>query len=598
MKKKLRLIWQLYPSYLIIIIVSLFAVSLYSSNFIEDFFLEKTQKDLIVRSKLLEDQINTFLKPLNLKAVDNLCKKIGKSSSTRITVILPEGKVIGDSEENPAIMDNHLNRPEILTAANGDTGSSIRDSETLRIRMMYVATPLYLKNSLIAVLRVSLPITSINSTIDTIQTRIMQVGFFVALFASVLSLFVSKWISRPIEEMKQGAALFASDLKHRLHKPFISEFTELAESMNQMAYKLEERMMTVKNQRNEYEAVLSSMSEGVIAIDMNEKVLNINQAALLILKVFHPYTKGRSIQELIRDADFHTFIKKATSSNIARESDFILYNPENRIINTISAPLCNASDKRIGTILVLNDVSKIRELENIRKDFVANVSHELKTPLTAIKGFVETLFDIDDENHKDRKRFLEIIIKHVNRLNSILEDLLSLTIIENRDDNNKKFPEEKNLKDLIDTACQIVQAKAAVKKITIELFVDDQVIVKVDQFLIEQALVNLIDNAIKYSKEETSIQIAADIKDGELLISIMDHGTGIHKKHLSRIFERFYRVDKARSRSIGGTGLGLSIVKHIADAHNGRVSVRSIHASGSTFTIHLPAGSYYKTPHS
>ncbi len=595
MKKNLRLIWQLYPSYLIIIIISLFAVSIYSSNFIESFFLERTKKDLVVCGKLLSNQISDFLTPLNLKALDDLCKKIDKSSSTRITVILPEGKVVGDSKKDIALMDNHLNRPEILTAAGGDIGSSIRESETLRIRMMYVAIPLFSKDSIIAVLRVSLPITSINNTIDKIQAHILWVGFLVALFASVLSFFVSKWISRPIEEMKQGAVRFASDLKHRLHKPFISEFADLADSMNHIAYELEKQMIAVKSQRNEYEAVLASMSEGVIAIDLDDEILNINQAAFSILKLFLRDVKGKSIQGIIRDADFHMFIKKATLSNVVEEGDFILYNPGNRIINSVSTPLRNASDKRIGTILVLNDVSNIRNLEKIRKDFVANVSHELRTPLTAIKGFVETLFDIGDENPEDRKRFLKIIIKHVDRLNSILEDLLSLAKIENRENEKGILLEEKNLKELINTVRQIVQAKADAKKITIELFVDDQIIIKIDKHLIEQALVNLIDNAIKYSKEETSIQISTDIKENELLISVQDHGTGIPKKHLLRIFERFYRVDKARSRDIGGTGLGLSIVKHIATAHKGRVSVESTLGHGSTFTIYLPANLIIKS---
>ena len=201
MKKRLRLIWQLYPSYLIIIIISLFAVSIYSSNFIKSFFLEKTKKDLVVCGKLLSDQISSFLTPLNLKALDDLCKKIDESSSTRITVILPDGKIVGDSKKDIAIMDNHLNRPEILTAAGGDIGSFIRESETLRIRMMYVAIPLFSKDSIIAVLRVSLPITSINNTIDKIQAHILWVGFLVALFASVLSFFVSKWINRLCQDI-------------------------------------------------------------------------------------------------------------------------------------------------------------------------------------------------------------------------------------------------------------------------------------------------------------------------------------------------------------------------------------------------------------
>ena len=588
MNKKLKLIWQIYPSYLIVVIVSLLAVSLYLSRFTENFLLDKIKEDLIIRATLLENQIIPFLTPLDSKNLDRLCKKAGKSSETRVTVILPKGNVAGDSEEDPKIMDNHLNRPEILTALGGDTGSSIRKSETLKIRMMYVAIPLCLKNSTLALLRVSLPITSINQTIDKIQARIMMVGFFVALFAAVLSFFVSKWISNPIEEMKKGAARFATgDLGYRLHEPFILEFAGLAELMNKMALELEGRIATVKNQKNEYEAVLSSMSEGVVAIDSDEIVLNINQSAIEILKVPRAKVKGDSIQEVIRDTDFNKFIKKAAQSDSSKEGDFIIYNLGNRIVNCLSASLCNASDERIGTLLVLNDVSKIRNLENIRKDFVANVSHEIRTPLTAIKGFVETLFDMDDESTEDKKKFLKIILKHVDRLYFILEDLLTLAKIENRDEENGIFPEEINLKILIETALQIVQAKAAAKKITVELFVDERVIVKIDKYLIEQALVNLLDNAVKYSKEKTVIQVTALIQGDELLISVQDHGTGIPKNHLPRIFERFYRVDKARSRSLGGTGLGLSIVKHIATAHNGYVTVESDLNHGSKFTIHL-----------
>ena len=589
MNKKLRLIWQIYPSYLIVIGVSLLAVSLYLSGFTETFFLDKIKEDLIIRANLLKNQVTPFLTPLDSKSLDALCKKAGKASAMRITVILPEGKVVGDSEENPDIMDNHLNRPEILAAIAGDIGLSTRKSETLKIRMMYVAIPLCSKSSTLAVLRVSIPITLINQTIDKIQFHIMMVGFFGALFASVLSFFVSKWISKPIEEMKKGAAQFASgDLGHRLHEPFIREFAELAELMNKMAFELEERIATVKDQRNEYEAVLSSMSEGVVAIDLDESVLNINQSALKILRVRTAKVKGKSIQEVVRDAEFNKFMKKAAQSDSSKEGDFAINNLDDKIINCLSAPLRNASEERIGTLLVLNDVSKIRNLENIRKDFVANVSHEIRTPLTAIKGFVETLSDMDYESPKDKKRFLKIILKHVDRLHLILEDLLALARIENKDDENGILPEEINLNNLIATALQIVQAKADAKKITIEFFVDDRIIIKIDKYLIEQALVNFVDNAIKYSKKGTSIQITADIKEDELLISVQDHGVGIPAKHLSRIFERFYRVDKARSRNLGGTGLGLSIAKHIATAHKGRVTVKSKPDQGSIFTIHLP----------
>ncbi|MBU0992453.1 MAG: HAMP domain-containing protein [Proteobacteria bacterium] len=593
MKKKTRLIWHLYPSYFIIICTALVAVSLYTSSFIEQFFLKTTEKNLLVRGNLLKGHIYQLLAAPNTAAVDGLCKQIGKTSDTRITIIAPDGTVIGDSEKNISTMDNHKNRPEILAALEGTSGSSIRDSETLRIKMMYVAMPILENNSVISVLRVSIPITSITQTIQTVKTRVMMVGFLVTVMASLLSLLISKLISKPIEDMKKGAAKFAEgDLEHRLHDPNISEFSGLASAMNGMAAQLKERIDAVKNQSNEFEAVLSSMSEGVIGIDRDENILNINQTAFDILKLSRKNIKGRSIQEVIRDPDFHKFVHLTVSSPKQEEDDFMIYDLGNSIINARSAPLKDSSDKRIGTLIVLNDVTQIRNLENIRKDFVANVSHEIRTPLTAIKGFVETLIGNDDETPENKQRFLGIIMKHVNRLSSILEDLLVLARIEqkNEEKENTSF-ELKNIREIIETALQVIQSKANEKKISIGLNVDDSLMARLDTHLIEQALVNLIDNAVKYSPENTSILISSGMDDsGGLFIRIEDHGQGIPEKHIQRIFERFYRVDKARSRNLGGTGLGLSIVKHIASLHGGHVSVKSIFGKGSTFSIHLPKG--------
>lgn len=585
----MRLIWQLWPSYLIIVVVSLLVATLYLSAFLERFFLDKTKRDLLVRGQLLENQAVRFLSPLDAVKINHLCREAGEASGTRITVILPDGTVIGDSEKNPGIMDNHKNRPEILAAIDGRTGSSTRESETLRMRMMYVALPLLTGERVIAVLRISLPVTSIYSTIKSLQSRVMVVGLLIAVLAAIISLFVSRRISRPIEEMKQGAVRFSQgDLGHRLHVPSISELASLSEAMNQMAYQLEEHIRAVQNQRNEYVAVLSSMTEGVIGLDLDENVLNINQAARDLFDTDVSDLKGRSIQEVVRNPDFIAFIKESAATGDTMEGDFILHQRGDRTISARSAPLRNAADERIGTLLVLSDVTQMRNLENMRRDFVANVSHEIRTPLTAIKGFVETLGFENDNTAEDNRRFLGIIAKHVDRLDTILEDLLSLARIEARGEGDGIDLETRDLQEVIQTARQVVQGKADEKKIALETEVEDGIRVKMDAPLIEQALVNLIDNALKYSPEETVIRIRAEVGPEVLIISIADQGPGIPEKHLYRIFERFYRVDKARSRKLGGTGLGLAIVKHIAASHGGRVSVESTLGQGSTFTLHLP----------
>ena len=259
-----------------------------------------------------------------------------------------------------------------------------------------------------------------------------------------------------------------------------------------------------------------------------------------------------------------------------------------KTLNLQSSPLLDANREHIGTLVVFNDVTHLRRLENMRQDFVANVSHEIKTPLTAIKGFVETLYQGTVEDPIEAQRFLGIIQKHVDRLSSIVEDLLSLSKIEQQDEHKAIKRKKGYIKDVFNSVTQICRSKAEEKNITISPVCSDHISSKFDATLLEQAVVNLLDNAIKYSDPESTIHLSAHHHNSEIQIKVEDQGMGIAKKHLPRLFERFYRVDKARSRTMGGTGLGLAIVKHIAQAHSGSVTVQSELGKGSTFTIHLP----------
>jgi len=593
MVKRKRLIWRLFLPLVLITSLSLIAVSWYATSSLGKFYMDQTAADLVARAHLLETQMGLQAFMHEPASVDAFCKRAGKRSATRITVILPSGIVIGDSQETPRHMDNHANRPEIAEALKGVTGTSLRQSDTLHQRMMYVAIPFLENNQIVAVIRTALPITALDEALADIRIQIIWGVLLIGIVAAMVSLLLSRQYSRPIEELKEGAARFArGELEHRLSLPNSEEMAGLAEAMNLMAEELSNRIDTIRSQRRELETVLSSMLEGLVAIDNEERIISLNQAAASWFEIEVQSAQGRNLQEIVRNQAFQKFVTDALNNGNPMESDITAFQNGERVLNVKSSPLLDAAHKRIGTLVVFNDVTQLRRLENMRRDFVANVSHEIKTPLTAIKGFVETLHHNNVEDPGETNRFLGIVLKHVDRLNSIIEDLLSLARIEQESEDAWSTYQQRPLRGVFRAALQICRSKAEQKDIEITLECPDDLEARFDPVLFEQAIVNLLDNAIKYSESGSAITIVAKQDDDkEVSIRVQDQGIGIAKKHLSRLFERFYRVDKARSRNLGGTGLGLAIVKHIAQAHHGDVSVESKLGEGSTFTIHLPHSS-------
>ncbi len=588
MRKKRRFFWQLFPSYVLITIIALVPATWYASRSLRQFFLEQTVSDLKARAHLFEAQIMEYLDPLDEQGIDLLCKDIGNRASTRITVILPSGKVIGDSHKDPSKMDTHVDRPEFLQALTNPFGASLRYSATLERNMMYVGIPVRINGGIVAVVRSSIPVNPIEDALSTVQNNIVLVGLIIAAFAAFLSLLVSRRIARPIEQIKKWAESVAGgEFRLVASADETEEIRGLSEAMNKMAGQLRDRIDTVIRQRNEIEAMLSSMIEGVIAVDTEERVISMNQAAARMFASDLSRVQGRSIQEVIRNTVLHRFVKDALSSEQPVERDIVVYSEGEQILNGHGTTLKDADGNRVGALIVLNDVTRLWRLENIRRDFVANVSHEIKTPITTIKGFVETLRDGAVHKPEDLERFLGIIEKHVDRLEAIVEDLLSLSRIERDMQGEQVIVEERRLRDVLLTAIQVCEFKSVPKRIVVELSCNEELVARINPELFEQAVVNLLDNAIKYSDEGATIQVKAAQIDTEIIISVTDHGCGIEKQHVPRIFERFYRVDKARTRDLGGTGLGLAIVKHIVQVHGGRVSVESTPGKGSVFSIHL-----------
>jgi two-component system phosphate regulon sensor histidine kinase PhoR len=523
--------------------------------------------------------------------IDALCKGLGRDAATRITVMLPSGEVVGDSEEKPADMENHAtqDRPEMMAALDGEQGLSTRYSSTLEKEMMYLAVPLKAAGEIVGVVRTSVPATSIEDALGRVHRELALAGLAVAGIAALVSLLVSRRISHPLEEMKLGARRFAhGNLQSRLAVPETDELASLAEAMNQMAAQLDERLRTITRERNEHEAILASMAEGVLAVDTEERLITINQAAAQMLGI-RAEPQGRTIQEAVRNPALQKFVAHALSAASAVEGEEIAM-PEatTRVLKPHGAPLRDAGGNRFGAVVVLNDITQLRRLENVRRDFVANVSHELRTPITSIKGFVETLLDGAMRDADDAGRFLNIIAKQADRLNAIIEDLLLLSRLEEDAEQRSITLQEGEIKPVLDAAVEICGLKAAEKQIAVEVHCDGDLHARINAHLLEQAVVNLIDNAINYGEPGSNVEVGARRVDGEVVVHVRDEGCGIEKDDLPRLFERFYRVDKARSRKLGGTGLGLAIVKHIAQVHGGRVTVESTVGKGSVFSLHLP----------
>ena len=587
---KKRIFWQLFPSYLLITFTALLTVGGYASNSLREFYYDRTAEDLKARAWMIERQVARKNFSFNPSSLNSLSRDLGIKTKTRITIIDLSGQVLGDSDEEPSRMDNHADRPEFITALQGETGMAVRFSNTLEEQMMYLAVPIIREDKLSGVARISIPITFIEQALRTIEFKIGGVGLAVALLAAGISLIISRRISHPLEQMKHSAESIArGDWKKPLSVNSDSvEISALSNALNQMALQLEDRIKTITNQSNESEAVLSSMVEGVLAVDAAENIIRLNKAAGKLLEIKPDSAEGRPIHEVVRNSLLREFIERTLSGIENVETDLTIGNQNEIFLQAHGAVLKDMQEKSIGAVIVLNDVTRLRRLETVRKDFVANVSHELKTPITLIKGFVETLQQGALEKREEAERFLDIMSKQVERLNAIIEDLLSLSRLEQDSGKSAISMEKTKVLQILESAIRDCESKLLEKKISIQLNCSNELEVFANSPLLNQAVLNLVDNALKYSEQGEKITVEAFVTGTEIVIEVQDWGCGIGSEHLPRLFERFYRIDQARSRQMGGTGLGLAIVKHIVQEHGGSVSVNSTLGKGSRFSIHLP----------
>jgi two-component system phosphate regulon sensor histidine kinase PhoR len=419
--------------------------------------------------------------------------------------------------------------------------------------------------------------------------------FVVFLISASLAIgcavFLTRLIVEPLRvsfrDIRRGADLFArGELSRRLSIAEPRELHDLAHTLNRVGVQLRERVDVVERQRKELNATLGAMREGVIVLDQDRRLIRINEAAEHLLGITRSTALGKTVYEVIRNITLQKILDQAFTEQQPVEGDVALFDPVERSLK-VYARLLADTEAINGLLIVLNDLTDIQRLENVRREFVANVSHELRTPITSIKGFVETLLDGALEDPVEARRFLEIVDRQVERLSAIFDDLLSLSRIEQQEGRGEFEFESIAVRELLETTLQSFEKRAQDKQIVMLIEAVNE-IASVNRNLMEQAIGNLIDNALKLSAEGTKILVSARSEENKMVFSVADQGPGIEREHLARIFERFYRVDKGRTRKLGGTGLGLSIVKHIAQVHGGSVEVKSIVGEGSVFSIHVP----------
>lgn len=598
-----KLIYHIFPANILVTIGAMLALIWYGSVNLQKFYMDETRTSLLARAYSIESHLGELFAENDVAAIHDFVQQIAKKTSSRITLIDVEGQVVSDSLKNPETMDDHKNRPEFLEARTEGHGSSVRFSKTVGEKMLYVAIPLYRdgaekKAKIIAMLRVSVSVAKLEKTLDRVK-KDMALAMLVVIFAAgLVTIYVSRRISVPLEEMTSGAERFAVGTfsPHLIppdHVP--TEIATLSQALNSMADQLQGRISTILYQRNEVQTVLDSMLAAVLTIDSNDALVSLNSSASKLLGLEQERSVGKSVHELIRNIDLLQLIERAHKSGDAVESEVEITKSsgDSLFLLTNCVHLYDENKESFGLLLVLHDVSRLRLLEKMRRDFVANVSHELKTPITSIKGYVETVLDDELKDKENSRRFLQIVLKKSNQLNAIIDDLLLLSRIEEQEETSNILLQYRDLQPVLSEAIYSCTHQARLKQIDLQLNCPESLFVNIHETLIEQAMVNLIMNAVTYSEENSAIIVSAGremIKDTfQIVIKVQDFGVGIEKEHLPRLFERFYRSDKARSRKLGGTGLGLAIVKHITQVHKGDVVVVSEPGKGTTVSLYLPA---------
>ncbi len=586
-----RFLWKLYAGYALLILLTVSTVGILVGRQIEANSLNEIERSLGAKARFLEDLYLTELKSPGFdRKLQKRVESLGSDLSTRLTLIRKDGVVAADSDENPLVMDNHAARPEVLQASREGYGTAKRFSTTVGFEMMYVAIPAQTKEGVFrGYVRAALPLTEVDQRLSELRQIVIVSAAVAGLVALAVGFFLARRVTQPLGAMTRVAGAFAAG-NYEQRAPINSddEIGQLGVAFNSMAERLHGRMTSIAKVKNELLNIFESMVEGVIAVDLSLRIVQLNGAARRFLGLRSDNMVGRHIADMNLLEEVSSSLKGAIESGSSIDREIKIRVDDRALtLTTHAAPQRDPLGALVGAVLVLHDISAIRHLETVRRDFFANVSHELKTPITAVRGYVETLLDDPTMPETTHRRFLARIQNQSVRLSALVTDFLSLSRLESGE--LGLDPKTLDLRSLVRNVAQTLRPVAEDKGIELRVSVPKEpVTVLGDGENLRQSIGNLVDNAIKYTLDGGHVWLSLQASSQKAVVEVADTGLGIAAEETDRIFERFYRVDKARSREMGGTGLGLAIVKHVTQAHGGQVSVESEPGRGSIFRLELP----------
>jgi two-component system phosphate regulon sensor histidine kinase PhoR len=586
---------KIFVTYTILILIGIILTGLLTLNFVRTSYVENMENKLTTNGKLINEFIKKTAEEKSFQNIDfsEYASEYGEQMDARITFISSEGKVVGDSEICSEILseiENHAYRPEVKKALKGEVGKSERWSTTTETDYIYVAVPIEIDNKIYGVTRLAFSLTEMKKLNYKLFQNTLIAALCGLLVTTVLGYRFVNNVTKPIKKVTKTAKKIANgNFGDKVYIKSNDEIGILVDTFNIMSEKLNETISEIQDKNTKLQSTLASMNEALFAIDRTYKIILINPVAMELFHIEDEDVYGKHILEVVRNNKLHDVLKDIIHNKNVGEREVVIDYPETKILKlyTNFIRLDMDPNRIIGVMALIQDVTEMRKLENMRTEFVANVSHELKTPLTSISGFIETLKSGAMENEKVRKRFLDIIDIETERLKRLIDDLLTLSAIENH-----KVAANRDviyIKDIIDQMNMLTESLAKQKDISYSTELEANLpLIYGNRDLFKQMILNLVENAIKYTPESGQVKVLAYKRYDHIFVVVKDTGIGIPKEHIPRLFERFYRVDKARSRKIGGTGLGLAIVKHIVLSFDGEIKVNSKLGKGSEFVVRIP----------